>query len=194
MTDSGRLFYGLLPIGSDAPAGAGGGLESIATITVGAGGASSIEFVDIPQTFAHLQIRMIGRCTSTTASPSVKVQLNGDVDNNYNYHGLWGNGSTAISDSTGTANAMYPSRLASSLHAGNVFAAAVIDFLDYANTSKNTVARGFTGRDDNSSGLIYMNSSLWMNTSAVTSIVMTPSQGTFTQFSTAALYGIGEVV
>ena len=46
---------------------AGGDFESIATVTVGGGGAASIEFTSIPGTYQHLQIRgIIGNGGDTT--------------------------------------------------------------------------------------------------------------------------------
>ena len=38
--------------------------ESIATVTVGSGGAANVEFTSIPGTYTHLQIRMLGRLVS----------------------------------------------------------------------------------------------------------------------------------
>ena len=42
--------------------------ESIQTITVGSGGASTIVFSSIPSTYAHLQIRALNITTATTRS------------------------------------------------------------------------------------------------------------------------------
>jgi len=46
-------------IGSAAPQV--GDFESIATVTVGAGGSSEINFTSIPSTYQHLQIRILSR-------------------------------------------------------------------------------------------------------------------------------------
>ena len=45
-----------------------GDFESIATVTVGSGGASSIEFTSIPGTYQHLQVRGLLRQSSSSAS------------------------------------------------------------------------------------------------------------------------------
>jgi hypothetical protein len=39
-----------------------GDFESIATVSVGSGGAADVEFTSIPATYTHLQIRGIGNC------------------------------------------------------------------------------------------------------------------------------------
>ena len=174
------------------PIAAGGDFESIATVTVGSGGAANIEFTSIPGTYQHLQVRLVARQTNTSAggAAAAKTRLNGDTGNNYNYHALWADGASAYADTTGTTNFIYPLRIASTTQSASVFGIGVADILDYANTSKYTVVRGFTGYDNNGSGTIYLNSNLWMSTAAVTSISMVPTSGNFAEHSTAALYGI----
>jgi hypothetical protein len=69
--------------------------ESIATVTVGSGGAANVEFTSIPATYTHLQVRGIGR--SLEANTGVDVQylrFNSDTGSNYAWHQLVGNGSS----------------------------------------------------------------------------------------------------
>ena len=80
-------------------------------------------------------------------------------------------------------------RAATSNLTANVFGVAVIDILDYADGSKNTTVRGFTGVENNGSGFVYIGSGLYVGTSAVTSLSLNPDSP-FVQYSTAALYGI----
>jgi hypothetical protein len=171
---------------------AGGDFESIATVTVGGGGAASIEFTSIPAgTYQHLQLRLIARQSNTYAfAASARMRLNGDTGSNYNYHELWADGSSVYAGTTGTTNYNYPLRIASASQSANVFGVGIADFLDYADTSKNTVVRSFTGYDNNGSGVVYLASNLWLSTAAVTTINLTPVSGNFVQYSEAALYGI----
>ena len=164
------------------PAGA---YESIATVTVGAGGASTVTFSSIPSTYQHLQIR--GIMLSTTANHA-DMQLNSDTGNNYAGHALEGTGS-AVSSFAGTSRAnmfsiFYTPGTSTGVGGG------VADILDYANTNKNTTVRSLRGTDNNGSGNLSLISGLWMNTSAVTTITLTARGGTFTQYSSFALYGI----
>ena len=46
--------------------------ESIATVSVGSGGAANVEFTSIPATFTHLQIRAILK-TTTSAAKTMKL-------------------------------------------------------------------------------------------------------------------------
>ena len=76
--------------------GLGADFEPIATVSVGSGGASSIEFTSISSAYQHLQIR--GLLRSTTASSGlddVRLRLGNssiDTGNNYAAHQLEGNG------------------------------------------------------------------------------------------------------
>ena len=74
----------------------------------------------------------------------------------------------------------------------NIFGANVLDILDYANTSKYTTARILGGIDINGSGgNIRLDSGVWMNTAAVTSLTISPTTANnFVQYSSFALYGI----
>lgn len=169
----------------------GGAFESIATVTVGSGGAASIEFLDIPGGFSHLQIRFIGRQTNSSASGgAAMMRLNGNTASNYNYHALWGDGASVFADTSGTDTYNYPFRATTGSQSANVFGVGIADILDYASTSKNKVTRSFTGFDNNGAGRIYVNSNLWMSTAAVTSISFVPLANNWAQYTTASLYGI----
>ena len=159
--------------------------SSIATVTVGSGGASSITFSSIPSTYTHLQIRGISQNSGTATNA---IQFNGDTASNYNSHYLYGDGSSAAS---GYLSSTYGYGFLSSFStATNVFGGAVIDVLDYANTNKYKTYRSLTGADLNGSGNMEFLSGAWRNTTAVTSITLAATTGNFSQYSSFALYGI----
>ena len=172
---------------------ANGVYESIQTVTVGAGGASSIDFTSIPSTYKHLQLRGIARSTLAGSTPDrIIVQLNNDSGLNYAYHVLQGNGAAASSYSNTSNNwfGIEEGNVQTSATA-NVFASSITDFLDYANTNKYKTIRTLNGADLNGSGIVVMNSGLWMSTNAVTSIkLISPASTNFVQYSSFALYGI----
>jgi hypothetical protein len=160
--------------------------ESIATVTVGSGGAANVEFTSISSDYTHLQIRGIGRSTSTECD--IKVQFNSDTGSNYSYHRLQGNGSTTGADGSGSQTTMfYCGRIDAST---SVFGATIIDILDYKNTNKYKTLRALMGFDANGSGYSSLGSGMWMNTNAVTSIKLIPHAGNFAQYSEFSLYGI----
>ena len=163
--------------------------ESIATTTVGAGGSSSITFSSIPSTYKHLQIRSIQLCGTT--SYNTLIRYNSDSGNNYSSHYIEGNGASV---GTGPAYGNPPINYGAigEARGGTTYPDVFIcDIFDYSNTNKYKTARSLSGYDANGSGLIALRSSLWMSTSAVTSITITNDAAVnFTQYSSFALYGI----
>ena len=171
-----------------APSGA---YDSIATINVGSGGSSSVTFSSIPSGYTHLQIRMLARTNRADNLDYVNMQFNGDTGSNYAWHLLVGTGS-AVSAGAGTSETsirhIYPP--AANI-ASNIFGSFITDVLDYSNTNKNKTARYLGAFDANGLGYAVLGSGLWMSTSAVTSITLTPISGnSFTQYSQFALFGI----
>jgi hypothetical protein len=162
--------------------------ESIATVTVGAGGSSTISFTSIPSTYKHLQIRLFGR-QDTGGFDQAHLQFNSDTGNNYATHNLNGNGSTAGAGATTSTNKISISAFPGPNQTSSVFAGSVVDILDYTNTSKYKTTRALSGVDANGSGYVWFASGLWQNTNAVSSITLVCG-GNFVQYTSAALYGV----
>jgi hypothetical protein len=166
--------------------------ESIATVTVGSGGSSSISFTSIPGTFTHLQLRFIARTNRATTNDWAEIRFNSDTGSNYAFHFMYGEGSgsgTAFNGINQTY-AEVPSMTADGASA-NMFAGFVVDILDYKDTNKFKTLRLLGGNDMNGSGVINFGSGLWRSSSAITSIGIEPGTGTnFNQYSHFALYGI----
>jgi hypothetical protein len=168
-----------------APSGA---YDSIATTTLSSTTAS-ITFSSIPATYTHLQIRMSARSSFAYGSMfDTYMAFNGDnTYTGYKDYILYGNGSTVTATAASSYNLSYITPGAS--QTASVFNGVVVDILDYANTSKNTVARFLGGADLNGSGNVVYGSILWPNTAAVNQIVLS-CDGSFVSGSKFALYGI----
>ena len=179
-------------IASSGGAAAGGDYESIATVTVGAGGASNVEFTGIPSTYKHLQVRITSRDNrSTLVTNNLFVYINNDTATNYSYHLLNGDGSSASADNGSNTDLMIAGTDAASGATSGVMGVSVFDILDYANTNKYKTTRTLTGIDNNGSGVIRLWSGNWRNTNAITSLKFYPSSSaTIQQYSSFALYGI----
>jgi hypothetical protein len=181
-------------IASSGGAAAGGDFESIATVTVGSGGASSVVFSSIPSTYKHLQIRYISRTSSTNANPEgdLAVVYGSPHAGNGYAHILYGNGSSAGAfNSGGVSYSQYASYTTTASQTANAFAAGVLDVLDYSNTNKLKTWRTLGGWDANGSGFISLSSGIHNDTSAITSISFGMNSGAnFAQYSSFALYGI----
>ena len=164
-----------------APSGA---YDSIATTTVGGGGAASITFSSIPSTYTHLQIRAL---VQTSTSTNYVLGFNSDAGTNYTAHRIMGDGASASAAAFTGLNKTYVGYIPNTTYPSS----CVIDILDYANTNKNKVTRTLEGSDVNgATGYLTFWSGMWLNTSAFTSIQMNPISGNFAQYSSFALYGI----
>lgn len=170
-------------------AGLIGDFESIATVTAGSA-VSNIEITSIPNTYQHLQIRMIHRVTSA-GETNITLRFNDDTANNYSAHWVYGDGSTVSFGGVSTSNLNIPARTPGAAQTANCFGVAVIDILDYKDTNKYKTFRSLTGWDANGSGSIYFTSANWRSTSAITSLKFTDQGGgNLAQYTSVALYGI----
>lgn len=147
------------------------------------GSSTSLTFSGIPSTYKHLQIR--GIAYDGIGNP-LQIQFNGDTGSNYAYHRLQGTGSTA---STGAASTTEINFVGYAAAAASNYGSSIIDIHDYSSTSKYKTSRAMMGYEANGSGLILLNSGLWMNTSAITSITILASSA-LSSLSTFALYGM----
>jgi len=166
-----------------------GAMFPLGMVQVGSGGSSTITFSSIPSTYKHLQIRAIAGSANSNIS-SFLINVNSDSGANYAWHYVYGDGSTAAAGASSSANFM---RVINLLGTGlaNAFSAEIIDVLDYASTSKNKTFRMLGGGDRNGSGGVHLQSGVWLNTNAITSITFTPSDSfNFQQYTQFALYGI----
>ena len=191
-----KLRRGNLLVGNTAydPAA----MDSIATVTVGSGGSSYIEFTSIPNTYTHLQIRYLARTNRATYGvESFKINVgvsSADTGANYTRHYLLGDGSS-VAAAADTSATYWEGVNDFGTTTGGSFGAGVIDILDYANTNKYKTMRKIGGVDVNGTvggvgGNTSLVSSVWMSTSAMGYIKIAAMTNTLQQYSHFALYGI----
>lgn len=174
-----------------------GDFESIATVSVGSGGAANIELTSIPSTYTHLQLRCFLQANRATfGMGEFEMTVNGAGGTNYSRHGIVGYGSGGGPGYWGNADAAYIyADRGLGTNTGGTYAALVIDILDYKDTNKYKTVRGMQGVDFNGSVGGYTGATNWFSgayksTSAITSIKFVSVYGNFTQYSQVALYGI----
>jgi hypothetical protein len=162
---------------------------AIATVTVGSGGASTIEFTSIPNTFTDLSVLLSTRSTDTGLRTDIKMTFNGSrssysgkeirnadgtvssTTSNTTYVDMWRINGTSTTASTFTNHSLYIPNYASS----NNKSFSIDDVLE--NNSTSSYYLGFAA-------------GLWSNSSAINQITFTCGSGNFAQYSTATLYGI----
>lgn len=169
--------------------------ESIATTTLNAS-TLNINFTSIPQTFKHLQIRCITRTVGTPSDrDSFYMKFNDDNGSNYSWHYLLGDGITKLAGSGTNSTQVLVGEQSANGYTSGIFAAFIIDILDYTSSNKYKTSRHFGGFDSNGGGnekgAPAIRSSLWLSTSAISSITLYGGGGRNTVAnSTFALYGI----
>jgi len=166
-----------------------GSMEAISAITLSAA-QSSVEFNNIPGTYSHLQIRGIAK-SSGAGNEDLMVRLNGDTGSNYTRHALFTQGSTASAqaDSSQTAARIADNFVVES-SSSNIYGGFILDILDFTNTNKYKTLRTLFGADRNGAGVVGFHSNLWMNSQAITSILIYPAGNNFAANSSFTLYGI----
>jgi hypothetical protein len=119
---------------------------------------------------------------------ALAIRLNGDNGANYSYHRIWGNGST---NPSGGAENITSGFAGSNFYSGEIgYAGNVCDILDAFSTTKNKTGR-FLGGASNTSKFISLFSWAWRNTNAITSIVLSDSEGNNLAIgSRYSIYGI----
>lgn len=164
--------------------------ESIATAT-GTGSNQVITINNIPTTYQHLQVRIMGRTVQSVASNTLLMQINNVTTTSYDRHFLRGTGAAVSASGTANTDFLSVGLLAGNGIGSNTQGVAIIDIHDYASTTKNKTIRSFTGLDTNGSdGEIYLHSGLLRSTSAITRLDFNIWPTQFGTSTTIALYGI----
>jgi hypothetical protein len=166
--------------------------DSIATVTVGSGGSSTISFTSIPSTYKHLQLRMTTRAGVTgTGSEWILASFNSDTATNYSWHYLGTDSTSVVSGNSLTATGSRIGLHWSTSNLANTFHGNIVDILDYTDTNKYKTTRSLVGSNTNTGTYseMFLLSSNWRSTSAINSITLT-SNWSFGQYSSIALYGI----
>lgn len=158
---------------------------AIATVTVGSGGSSSIDFTSIPATYTDLHILFSPRSTNSSATYGATIQFNSSSAN-FSYRALYGSGSVAGSYSdTSSWLGEVPAANATSNTFGNIS----IYITNYAGSTNKSFSIDNVGENNATAARADLIAELWANTSAITSIKL-QSAVNFAQYTTATLYGI----
>ena len=153
----------------------------LATQTLGSA-AASVTFSSISGAYTDL-VLVTNAILASGGAANLWCRFNGDSGANYSTTYLAGNGTSASSARDTSATEGWCGRLSSSN-----WTTSIASFQNYANatTYKTSISRG-----NDTSGLVIAYVSLWRNTSAINSIVLTNSSAVnFSIGSQFSLYGI----
>jgi len=180
-------ILGIIASSFRSAAGPDGAYDALSTVTLSSA-TPTITFAGIPTGYKHLQIRVMAL---TSASGKVMtMRFNADSSTSYTWHYLNGQGSTASSgNQTGnTYSRFFGQNIGTNTTNPTV---SIVDVLDYANTSKNKTMRALSGSDNNGSGEVSLESSLWIKTEAINAISIQLNDGSnIAANSQFTLYGV----
>jgi hypothetical protein len=159
----------------------------IASVSVGSGGASSIDFTSIPSTYTDLVVKYSLR--SSTTDQSALIRFNG-TSSGYSEKSLYGTGSAAASYGQ-TASSIEVNYATTSTQTASTFANGEMYIPNYAGSTNKSVSIDDVQENNATAAFAILNAGLLSNTAAITSITLTAGT-TFTQYSTATLYGVSK--
>lgn len=160
----------------------------ISSVTVGSGGASSIDFTSIPQTYTDLKIIASLRLSSG-GDGNLFFKFNNSTAS-VSWKGLYGDGSAAGSNSS-TSTGLLGGIITGATNTASVFGSAEIYIPNYTSSSNKSASANSVSENNATSAYIFNANSLWSNTSAITRVTLYEGANvSFAQNSTATLYGI----
>jgi hypothetical protein len=159
----------------------------IETVTVGAGGAASIEFTAIPQDGSDLQLLFSLR-NGTATNFSAFVKVNGS-STGYPNKVLYGSGSTVGTYSNATTDGW------ESVHAGNDMTANTFGngsayLSNYTSSAYKSGSVDSVGENNASNAYQMLTAGSWSDTSPITQVSLVMVVGNLAEYSTASLYKI----
>jgi hypothetical protein len=158
----------------------------VSTVTVGAGGAASIEFTGIPGTATDLLLVLSGRVVGAADYTASYFRVNGSTSTFSSRH-LAGTGSSVSSTTGGTGSIEFS--LPGSTATASTFGNVAFYMPNYAGSTNKTFSiDGVTERNATNS-IQRITAGQWATTSAITSVTVL-SDSDFVQYSTASLYTI----
>jgi hypothetical protein len=159
----------------------------IASVTVGSGGAASMDFSSIVSTYTDLMVLVSARNTSTSGG-SINMKFNGS-SSNYSNRYVQGNGAAA-SSATYTAGILGEINVSNTT--ASTFASNAFYIPNYSGSTFKSVSVDAVGENNATTAYTTLDAGLWSDTSVINQITLTPSSNSFAQYSTATLYGISK--
>ena len=162
-------------------------MTKIATVTVGSGGAASIDFTSIAGTFTDLMVVASLRASvdANSSGAILSVKPNGSTSS-ITARTLNGTGSSADS---GTETIWY-GRTNPSDYTSSTFSNVSIYIPNYAGSTNKSVSIDGVAENNATATKMVLSAGLWSNTTAISSLNLVPGGGSWVQYSTATLYGI----
>ena len=158
----------------------------IATVTVGAGGASSIDFTSIPQTYTDLVLKISAR--GDNGIWGMLLSINGSAASFTNKY-LEGTGAAATSSSL----AQFIGEENATSATASTFGNSEVYLPNYTGSTNKSFSSDSVSENNATTAYTNLTANLWSNTAAITSLslsIYNTSARKYSQYSSATLYGI----
>jgi hypothetical protein len=156
----------------------------ISSVTVGSGGASSIDFTSIPSTYTDLLIKISGRSTKSATFEGMYIKFNTSSTATTRY--LEGNGASASSGTAGN----FVGVVAAANATASTFSNVETYIPNYTVSQNKSYSSDSAHETNATTAYADLIAGLWANTAAINQITLYPDVNNFAQYSTAYLYGI----
>lgn len=158
----------------------------IERVDVGAGGAASITFSAIPDTFTDLFIVFSGRSNRANYFDNIRIIPNG-ATTGVSSRILYGTGS-GVSSGTESYVTGYT---AGNTATANTFGNSSIYIPNYTSSNQKSFSMNSVSENNATASFQSISAGLWTGTSAITSITLDQGDGTtWAEFTSASLYGV----
>jgi len=161
-------------------------MTKLATVTVGAGGSSTITFSNIPQTYTDL--KLVYSLRNTTGNTTMQLTFNSDGNRtNYLYRQFYGTGSAVNND---TQSDIFFGNMDPSTYTASTFSNGEIYIPNYFSTNQKSVSADSVIENNATAAVAALLVGRWIGTAAITTIQLSCYSGTLAEFSSATLYGV----
>lgn len=168
----------------------------IASTTVGAGGASTIDFTSIPSTYTDLLIMTSTRSSqSTSTNQGLAIQFNSNTSS-YSNRAVFFQDSVGVRSASnlyGVTDKTIEGGVPAASNTANTFDNTSIYIPNYASSNYKGYSADNATNTNSTTDYTYnlqLTANLWSNTAAISSISLFLVSGNFVQYSSAYLYGI----
>lgn len=151
--------------------------------------AASVTFSSIPQTYQTLKLVVSARTNYASALDYIWMRFNTDSGNNYTRRTILGDG-TNVASSNATQSGIATSGTGANA-TSNTFGSFEQVIPNYSLAANKAISSDETNENNATLGHLILQAGLWSNTSAVSSVLFVPVNGTaFVSGSTFSLYGV----
>jgi hypothetical protein len=167
-------------------------MNLIAKQTIGSGGASSVTFSSIPDSYTDLKVVISVRTNVADIYQSGGMYINSIAADN-SYRSLRGNGASATSGNGSGQNEWYCGEWNGSTSTSNTFTSSEIYIPNYRSSNQKSFSAETVDEANSSTAIAMMVAGLCTKTAPITSITFQTFGGganNFVEFSTFYLYGI----